>query len=56
MDSRIIAAIIIAAGLIVAAVVWGYFSPYQTCVREITGGNSAARCAALFGNYLRNSN
>lgn len=34
MDPKIIAALIVAAGFVMAAGIFVYFSPYQTCLRN----------------------
>lgn len=42
MNSNIIAALIIAAGMILSVWLWQYYSPYQTCVRQYPNSPSAS--------------
>jgi hypothetical protein len=49
VDTIIKGALIIAAAIVIAAAMFIYFGPYQSCVRELSPGNSyaASTCANL---------
>jgi hypothetical protein len=52
MTDRVKAAIILGSAIIIATLLWIYFSPYQTCVRaERVQGSSGAewRCTMAIG-------
>jgi len=54
MSDHVKAATVIAGAIIVAVLLWIYFSPFQSCLRErIAGGDErpAWRCAATIGNH-----
>ncbi len=53
MSDKVKSALIIAGGLIAAVLLYGYFSPYQSCVREMKAGGSpapAALCAKMINS------
>lgn len=50
MSSPVKAAIIVAAAILAAVCIYIYFSPYQSCVRSLGGGEQAQFTCA------RNSN
>ena len=49
MSPLVKSALIIAAALLIAVVLWIYFSPYWSCVRSIDQRNEAMVCAKLAG-------
>lgn len=54
MSSNVKAALILAVGIVIAAIIYAYFTPYQQCVRaEEANGNDQAKIACV---NLMNSN
>jgi hypothetical protein len=49
MNDKTRIALIAAAALIICVSLWIYFSPYQTCLREV---ENAYTCAKLLGGNL----
>jgi len=49
MNDRVKSALVIGAAIVIATLLWIYFSPYHTCVRAERAENAEWRCAIAMG-------
>lgn len=54
MDGPVKSALIVGAAIVFAVLLYIYFSPYQSCMRNVQNSSDpAVTCAALLGGYKR---